>query len=107
MASTQKVVNQAAMVSLGRPAAEEDLPTRYGFSDIRRVMIPYAWEFADPALYPRTIASNGPAFEAMEDVGAAEFLEFALDHAGAHVRDGLPLRATIDVVGYLATKPSA
>lgn len=107
MASTQKVVNQAAMVSLGRPGAGEDLLTRYEFADIRRVTIPYAWEFADPALYARTIASNGPAFEAIENLGEAEFVEFALEQAGAHVRDGLPLRATIDVVGYLATKRSA
>lgn len=106
-ASTQKVVNQAAMVSLGRPGAGEDLLTRYGFADIRRVTIPYAWEFADPTLYARAIASNGPAFEAIENVGEAEFLQFALEQAGAHVREGLPLRATIDVVGYLATKPSA
>lgn len=107
MASPQKVVNQAAMVSLGRPGAGEDLLARYGFTDIRRVTIPFAWEFADPGLFARTIAASGPAFEAMENMGEAKFLEFALEQAGTHVREGLPLRATIDVVGYLATKPSA
>ena len=29
----------------------------------------------------------------------------AVDQARAHVRDGLPLRAVINVVGYLARKP--
>lgn len=106
IAAAPKVANQAAMVSLGRPGAGEELLARYGFDDIERVSIPFAWEFSDPEGYARAIASTGPAFEAIEHVGESAFHEFALAQAREHVRDGLPLRAEIDVVGYLARKPN-
>jgi SAM-dependent methyltransferase len=106
VAAAQKVANQAAMVSLGRPGAGEELLGRYGFVDIRRVTVPCALEFADPATFARAIGSTGPAYEAIQHVGEAAFVELAVEHAGAHVRRGLPLRATIDVVGYLAVKPA-
>ena len=105
IATTEKVANQAAMVSLGRPGVGEDLLARYGFVDIRRVTIPFAWEFADPAHFARAIGSTGPAFEAVENVGRERFEEFAVAQAQQRVREGLPLRAVIDVVGYLAAKP--
>jgi alkylhydroperoxidase family enzyme len=38
-------------------------------------------------------------------VGEGAFVQYAVDLASEHVRDGLPLRAEIDVVGYLARKP--
>lgn len=106
MAAAPKVASQAAMVSLDRPGAGEELLSRYGFDDIERVSIPFAWEFPDPEGYGRAIASTGPAFEAIEHVGPAAFHEFAVAHAQEQVRQGLPLRAEIDVVGYLARKPN-
>ena len=106
VAAERKVANQAAMVSLGRAGAGEALLARHGFVDIRRVTIPFAWEFPDPETYARAIASTGPAYEAIANVGAEAFVELAVERARAHVRDGLPLRALIDVVGYLATKPN-
>ena len=48
LASEPKVANQAAMVALGRPGAGEELLARFGFVDVERVEIPFAWEFADP-----------------------------------------------------------
>jgi SAM-dependent methyltransferase len=105
IASAQKIANQAAMVSLGRPGAGEELLARYGFVDIERITIPSAWEFPDPATFARALASTGPAYEAMQNVGDTAFADFAFEQAEAHVRSGLPLRATIDVVGYLAAKP--
>lgn len=104
LASEPKVANQAAMVSLGRPGAGEDLLTRCGFTDVRRVEIPFAWEFPDPETYARALASSGPAYEAIQTVGEGAFLEHATDVARERVRDGLPLRAEINVVGYLARK---
>ena len=106
MAATQKVANQAAMVSLGREGAGEELLARYGFVDVERAAIPCAWEFADPMLFARAIASTGPAYEAIEHVGRAAFFDFAVEQARAQLRAGLPLRATIDVVGYIANKPA-
>jgi len=105
IAAPQKVANQAAMVSLGRPGAGERLPADHGFLEIERVSIPCAWEFADPAMFIRALASTGPGFEAMENAGRSAFVEFALEQARQRIREGLPLRAVIDIVGYLAVKP--
>jgi SAM-dependent methyltransferase len=105
LAAAAKVENQADMVSLGRPGAGEDLLARYGFVDVERVAVPFAWEFSDPDMYARALASTGPAFEAMQNVGEAAFIAAATQEAHARIRDGLPLRAQIDVAGYLARKP--
>ena len=105
MAEPPKVANQAAMVALGRPGVGEDLLERSGFLDVERVEIPFAWEFADPSVYARALASTGPAYEAIQAVGEDVFLRHAEELAGERLREGLPLRARIDVVGYLATRP--
>jgi SAM-dependent methyltransferase len=105
LAAEDKVDNQANMVSLGRPGAGESLLAACGFFDIHRVEVPFAWEFADPETYARTLASSGPAYEAIQNVGEQAFHDAAIDQAREHVRDGLPLRAEIDVVGYVARKP--
>jgi SAM-dependent methyltransferase len=102
LAAEAKVENQAAMVALGRPGRGEELLARFGFVDIERVEVPFAWEFADPESYARAVASTGPAYEAIQNAGEAAFLEAATTEAAAHVRSGLPLRAEIAVVGYLA-----
>ena len=107
LAAEPKIENQAAMVALGRPGAGEQLLASYDFVDIERVSVPFAWEYADPEHYARTLASNGPAYEAIQQVGEAAFHEFAVTEATKHVRDGLPLRAEIDVVAYLARVPAA
>jgi SAM-dependent methyltransferase len=105
LAATQKVDNQAVMVSLGRPGAGEQLLVSHGFVDVDRLDVPFVWEFADPQLYARALASTGPAYEAIQNVGEAEFHRAAVELAQGQLRDGLPLRAEINVVGYLARKP--
>lgn len=105
MAEPAKLDNQAAMVALGRPGMGEELLARFGFVDIERVDIPFVWEFPDPAAFARALASTGPAYEAIQNFGEAAFLEAAALQAQEQVRDGLPLRAHIAVVGYLARKP--
>ncbi len=106
LAAQEKVDNQAAMVSLGRPGAGEQLLQSCGFVDIERLEVPFVWEFADPQLYARALASTGPAFEAVQNVGEAEFHRAAVEQAQEHLREGLPLRAELKVVGYLARKPA-
>jgi len=105
LAAVEKVDNQAAMVSLGRPSAGEQLLQSYGFADVERLAVPFALEFADPQLYARALAATGPAYEAIQNVGEAEFHRAAVEQAQERLRDGLPLRAEINVVGYLARKP--
>jgi SAM-dependent methyltransferase/alkylhydroperoxidase family enzyme len=105
LAATPKVEHQASMVALGRPGAGEALLMEAGFVDIERIDIPFVFEAADPESFARAIATTGPAFEAIEAVGEAEFLQAAVELARDKVRDGLPLRALISVVGYVASKP--
>jgi len=105
LAAEEKVGHQATMVSLGRPGAGEQLLQASGFAAIERVAIPFAWEFADPQVYARAVTASGPAYEAIQNVGEAEFHRAAVELATQQLRDGLPLRAEINVVGYLARKP--
>src|ERR1700683_3542352 len=105
LATAEKVDNQAAMVSLGRPGAGEQLLESYGFLAVERIDVPFAWEFADPEVYAPALAASGPAYEAIQNVGEAEFHRAAVERANRQLRDGLPLRAEIRVVGYLARKP--
>ena len=104
LADPPAVANQAAMVALGRPGAGEDLLSRSGFVDVRRLAVPFAWEFADPQTYARTLAATGPAYEAIRTIGEQAFRDAAVRVAAERVRAGLPLRAEIAVTGYLARK---
>lgn len=106
LASEPKVANQAAMVALGRPGVGEQLLADAGFVDVERFAVPFVWEFADPEAYARALLSTGPAYEAVQTVGEAAVLEHALDQARQRVRDGLPLRASIDVAGFVARSPA-
>ena len=105
MAAEEQVTNQAAMVALGRPGVGEQLLSTFGFVDIERFDVPFLWEFADPEAFARALVSTGPAFEAVQNVGEESFMVAAIEQARAQVRPGLPLRAPIAVVGYLARKP--
>jgi SAM-dependent methyltransferase len=104
LADAPAVANQAAMVALGRPGVGEELLAAVGFTDVRRIDVPFAWEFADPESYARALASTGPAYEAIRIVGEAAFQQAAVDTAVQHVRAGLPLRAVIKVTGYMGRK---
>ncbi len=106
LATAAKVANQANMVALGRPGAGEALLAGFGFEEIERVDIPFVWEFADPESYARALASTGPAYEAIQTVGEDAFLRSATEAARERVREGLPLRAPIAVVGYVARRPA-
>jgi SAM-dependent methyltransferase len=59
LAAKPKVENQAAMVSLGRPGAGEQLLASAGYVDVQRIDLPFAWEFPDPETYARAMAATG------------------------------------------------
>ncbi len=105
LAADEKVQNQAAMVALGRPGAGEALLEDAGFTGVERVDIPFVFEFADPEGYARALATTGPAFEAIQAVGEEAFFESAVEVGRQQIREGLPLRAPIALVGYTAVKP--
>jgi SAM-dependent methyltransferase len=92
-------------VALGRPGAGEEILARHGLIDIRRVDVPFAWEFPDPETYARALLSTGPAYEAVQHVGEAAFRDAAVSVARERVRQGLPLRARIAVAGFVARRP--
>ena len=83
LASEPKVEHQAAMVALGRPGRGEELLAQCGFVDVERHDIPFVWEFADPEAYARAMASLGPAYEAIQNVGEEEFVRWATELARA------------------------
>ncbi len=105
LAADAKVQNQAAMVALGRPGVGEAFLSEAGFMDVERVDVPFVFEFADPEAYARALASTGPAFEAIQAVGEESFFNSARDLAQQQIREGLPLRAPVALVGLLAVKP--
>ena len=55
--------------------------------------------------YARALASTGPAFEAIQQIGEEAFLRDAQRLAEEHVRGGLHLRAEINVTAFLARRP--
>lgn len=105
LATEAKVENQAAMVALGRPGAGETLLSELGFTKIERVDLRAVWEFPDAETFARALAATGPAYEAIQAVGEVSFREHAEELARERVREGLPLRAEIALVGYSAVKP--
>ena len=82
-----------------------DLPWVDGAFDVERIEVPFVWEFADPEAYARALASTGPAYEAIQAVGEDAFRASAVAAAAERMREGLPLRAPIAVVGYVARAP--
>jgi SAM-dependent methyltransferase len=104
-AAEEKVDNQAQMVSLGRPGVGEAFLRDAGFEPDDRVRVPFRLEFADPQTYARGLASTGPAYEAIQNIGEDEFLRRATELAEGHVQDGVPLRAEIELFGYVGVKP--
>ena len=106
LAAEPKVQNQAAMVALGRPGVGEALLADMGFTAVERIDVPFVLEFADPEAYARALAATGPAFEAIQAVGQKSFLETAVELGRQQIRKGLPLRAPVALVGYIAEKPA-
>jgi hypothetical protein len=92
------------MVALGRPGIGEAFLTDHGFDVGERFDVPFFLEFPDPDTYARGLASTGPGFEAMQDMGEDEFLSRVAAHAADRVRDGLPLRGLVQLFGYIGTK---
>ena len=99
-----KVDNQAQMVSLGRPGVGEKFLSDAGFDPEERFVVPCFMEFADADSYARGLASSGPGYEAIQNIGETAFLERAAALAAEHVRRGLPLRGEIQLFGFTGVK---
>jgi len=101
------VQHQADMVRLGHPGIGEAFLSERGFDVEERFEIPFVVEFTDPELYARGLASSGPAYEAIESIGEAEFLRRCVELARGYVHEGVPLRGVIQLFGYVGTKRCA
>jgi SAM-dependent methyltransferase len=104
LAVAEEVDNQAMMVSLGRPGAGEQVLESYGFGGIEASTFRSPWSSRTQKC-ARALAATGPAYEAIQSVREAEFHRAAVEQAQGQLRDGLPLRAELKLVGYLARKP--
>jgi SAM-dependent methyltransferase len=105
LSAASEADREPATASPECPGAGEHLLESSGFVDVEHVEVPFAWEFADPQMYARALASAGPARAAIQRLGQTEFHRTAYELAQERLREGLPLRAEISVVGYLARKP--
>lgn len=103
-ATDDKIDNQAQMVSLGRPGIGEAFLGEHGFEPEERFQVPFYFEWPDPAGYARALASTGPAYEAIQSIGEAEFLRRCEELAAPFVEDGVPLRGEIELFGYVGTR---
>ena len=103
-ATEDAVQNQADMVALGRPGIGEAFLSERGFDVEERFEIPFVVEYADPELFARGLASSGPAYEAIQSIGEAEFVRRSIELARGYVNEGVPLRGVLQLFGYLGTK---
>jgi hypothetical protein len=92
------------MVALGRPGVGEAFLADRGFDVAERFQVPFFFEYPDPDTYARGLAATGPAYEAIQSIGEADFIARATELAQGWVRDGLPLRGHIQLFGYVGTK---
>jgi SAM-dependent methyltransferase len=104
-ATDDKIGNQADMVSLGLPGVGEQFLRDGGFEPEERFLVPFCLECPDPETYARTMASTGPAYEAIQNIGEDEFLRRATELAAPRVEEGLPLRGELELFGYVGVKP--
>lgn len=103
-ATDEKIDNQAQMVSLGHPGVGEQFLRDGGFEPEERFQVPFVWEWTDPTVYARGLASTGPAYEAIQSIGEEAFLARAETLAQDFVEEGVPLRGEIEVFGYVGTR---
>lgn len=103
LASPPQVDHQSDMVALKRPGVAPQFLTDAGLVPGELFDVPFVLEFADPEHYARGMAATGPGYEAIQTAGATEFHETCLRAAAPFVRDGLPIRASLRVLGIIGT----
>ena len=90
--------------SLGRPGAGEQVLESSGFGGIERFDV-VRLEFADPEVYARALAATGWVMRPSRTSARLSSVAQPLSRLKGQLRDGLPLRAELKLVGYLARKP--
>lgn len=63
-------------------------------------------EFADADHFARALAATGPGYEAVAAAGQDVFHEACLAAAAPYVRGGLPIRASLQLLGIIGMAPA-
>lgn len=105
LATQDQVDHQSEMVALKRPGAAAAFLAEAGLLPGETFDVPFVLEFADAEHYARGLAATGPGYESIQAVGEEHFREVCLRMAVPFVRDGLPIRASLRLIGIIGTAP--
>ncbi|HSX79477.1 MAG TPA: class I SAM-dependent methyltransferase [Candidatus Saccharimonadia bacterium] len=85
------------LVRIGRPGAAEELMRSVGLEPGSRTSLHFSWEFPDVDLAARALAASGPAYLAIQHLGAEAFMAAARDAAAQLYVPGIGVRAEVEV----------
>jgi SAM-dependent methyltransferase len=105
LATPEQIDHQSDMVALKRPGAAAAFLAEAGLIPGEPFDVPFVLEFADVEHYVRGLAATGPGYEAIRTAGEEHFAEVCRRMAAPFVRDGLPIRASLRLIGIIGTAP--
>lgn len=105
LATPPQVDHQSDMVALKRPGVAADFLVAAGLVPGEMFDVPCVLEFADAEQYARGLAATGPGHEAAVAAGADAFHDACLQAAAPFVHHGLPIRASLQLLGITGTAP--
>jgi SAM-dependent methyltransferase len=97
--------NTGAMIHIGRPGVAEQLMADAGLQPGERSNLKFHWEFPDPELAARAIASIGPAYLAIQHIGDAAFMDSAIKAASELYVEGIGVRAEVEIQFLIGRAP--
>jgi len=97
--------NTGSMIQIGRPGVAEQLMADVGLEPGERTSVRLHWEFPDPDLAARALASVGPAFLAIQHIGEAAFEASAREAAAGLFVEGIGVRAEVEVQFLVGVAP--
>ena len=97
--------NTGAMIQIGRPGVAEQLMADAGLEPGERTSVRLHWEFPDPDLAARALASIGPAFLAIQHIGEAAFEAAMREAAAGLFVEGIGVRAEVEVQFLVGVAP--
>ena len=98
--------NTGAMLNIGRPGVAEQLMADAGLLPGERSRIKLHWEFPDPELAARAIASVGPAYLAIQHIGETAFIDSVIKAASELYVEGIGVRAEVEIQFLIGQVPA-
>jgi SAM-dependent methyltransferase len=105
LATEAQVDHQSDMVALKRPGVAAAFLADAGLAAGEVFEVPFVLEFADAEHYARGLAATGPGYEAVRTAGEEAFHAACLRAAAPFERAGLPLRASLRLLGIVGAAP--